>query len=91
LQTRGSKTDKQESGSDKMSDDKLDIMKKPSKPQPQSATEGQPQEKTEPTPASIPEGSEQAANENDISTETIDKKDPTRYGDWIKNGRCIDF
>ncbi|WP_084756196.1 DUF1674 domain-containing protein [Candidatus Paracaedibacter symbiosus] len=19
------------------------------------------------------------------------KKDPTRYGDWEKNGRCIDF
>ncbi len=19
------------------------------------------------------------------------KPDPTRYGDWVKNGRCIDF
>ncbi len=20
-----------------------------------------------------------------------DRPDPTRYGDWVKNGRCIDF
>lgn len=20
-----------------------------------------------------------------------EKVDPTRYGDWVKNGRCIDF
>lgn len=22
---------------------------------------------------------------------TQDKQDPTRFGDWEKNGRCIDF
>jgi len=22
---------------------------------------------------------------------TADRPDPTRYGDWEKNGRCIDF
>ena len=76
-------TDKRESGSDRMNDEKLDIAKKPSK-QP-------PQEKKKTTSASIPEGSEQAANANDVSTKTVDKKDPTRYGDWVKNGRCIDF
>jgi len=80
-------TDKRESGSDKMKDEKIDIAKKTSKQPPQEP----PREKSEPTSVSIPEGSEQATNANDISTETIDKKDPTRYGDWVKNGRCIDF
>jgi len=32
--------------------------------------------------------------ENDAAGEVTEKKeplDPTRYGDWEKNGRCIDF
>ncbi len=35
-----------------------------------------------PTPLLIETGEEQ---------DVIDELDPTRYGDWERNGRCIDF
>ncbi len=25
------------------------------------------------------------------AVDTVKRPDPTRYGDWEKNGRCIDF
>jgi hypothetical protein len=44
-------------------------------------------------PATTPEEPEGAVRVAEIATEIggRDGPDPTRYGDWEKNGRCIDF
>ncbi|HET9819130.1 MAG TPA: DUF1674 domain-containing protein [Rhodanobacteraceae bacterium] len=42
-----------------------------------------------PTPKPVPAQAEPAPRER--STPEGDGLDPTRYGDWEKNGRCIDF
>jgi len=48
---------------------------------------------TEPKPASVP--AEHAIAPADKAAEKVPAErpapDPTRYGDWEKNGRCIDF
>ncbi|NCT72505.1 MAG: hypothetical protein DI562_16530 [Stenotrophomonas acidaminiphila] len=46
----------------------------------------QPSEPTPPTPG---EGGGTAAVQKEIGGR--DGPEPTRYGDWEKNGRCIDF
>jgi len=48
---------------------------------------------TESTPASVePEATTVAADPSKDGTVTERPAlDPTRYGDWEKNGRCIDF
>ena len=43
-----------------------------------------PDETEKPSEDAIPQGTE----EREVQTP---KPDPTRYGDWEKNGRCIDF
>jgi hypothetical protein len=52
---------------------------------------------TVPTPESLPEA-DASGNESRQGQRTDVKEiggregpDPTRYGDWEKNGRCIDF
>ncbi|MFD0726021.1 DUF1674 domain-containing protein [Lysobacter brunescens] len=52
---------------------------------------------TVPTPESLP-GATASGNESRQGQRTDVKEiggregpDPTRYGDWEKNGRCIDF
>jgi hypothetical protein len=52
---------------------------------------------TVPTPESLPEATA-SGNESRQGQRTDVKEiggregpDPTRYGDWEKNGRCIDF
>ncbi|HEY5782560.1 MAG TPA: DUF1674 domain-containing protein [Lysobacter sp.] len=49
------------------------------------------------TPSAAPEAPE-APERNPVADETQAKEfggregpEPTRYGDWEKNGRCIDF
>jgi hypothetical protein len=46
---------------------------------------------TVPTPE--PERTEQSVPESTSAKEVGGRQgpDPTRYGDWEKNGRCIDF
>lgn len=46
---------------------------------------------TTPTPA--PDQAEQSVPESIPATEIGGREgpDPTRYGDWEKNGRCVDF
>ena len=47
-------------------------------------------ESREPAPSSLPAGTEPpAAPPAEIGGR--DGPEPTRYGDWEKNGRCIDF
>jgi len=48
---------------------------------------------TESTPAPAPAGSNAvlARPAEDGSAPERPAPDPTRYGDWEKNGRCIDF
>lgn len=43
-----------------------------------------------PLPASQPENPPGTAG-RERATPEGDQLDPTRYGDWEKNGRCIDF
>lgn len=76
-------TDNRQTSSDNMEGTMVKKTIKP--PQPPSRP------KSESAVTSVPEGKDQAVNANDNKTDTIDKKDPTRYGDWVKNGRCIDF
>ena len=47
----------------------------------------------ETTPTPVPEQTEQSIPESTPAQEIggRDGLDPTRYGDWEKNGRCIDF
>ncbi|WP_417276139.1 DUF1674 domain-containing protein [Castellaniella sp.] len=40
----------------------------------------------EPTPVTVP-----GTADREQATPEGDGLDPTRYGDWEKNGRCIDF
>ncbi|MEE9354670.1 MAG: DUF1674 domain-containing protein [Methylococcaceae bacterium] len=45
-------------------------------------------------PSNNPEdnkGEPQLSSNKDTSEVTVIPPDPTRYGDWEKNGRCIDF
>jgi len=54
-----------------------------------SDTSSHPESKPVPAPAEttpVPEGKE----EGKVPAERP-APDPTRYGDWEKNGRCIDF
>ncbi len=44
---------------------------------------------SEPTPPAAGEGTGTAAVQKEIGGR--DGPEPTRYGDWEKNGRCIDF
>ncbi|WP_266171572.1 DUF1674 domain-containing protein [Dyella subtropica] len=48
---------------------------------------------TESKPVSVP--AERAAVPKDGAVDKVPEErpapDPTRYGDWEKNGRCIDF
>lgn len=37
------------------------------------------------------ENANSRVQENDENEVQSPKPDPTRYGDWEKNGRCIDF
>lgn len=48
---------------------------------------------SETTPASAPAESAAVPASPAAETEAKEKPalDPTRYGDWEKNGRCIDF
>jgi hypothetical protein len=47
----------------------------------------------ETTQPSVPEQAEQSVPESTPAPEFGGREgpDPTRYGDWEKNGRCIDF
>ena len=47
----------------------------------------------EPTPASVPTESHPVPAGKDEGKAPAERPapDPTRYGDWEKNGRCIDF
>ena len=47
----------------------------------------------EPTPADPASGPAPAPTAPDVPREIggRDGPEPTRYGDWEKNGRCIDF
>jgi hypothetical protein len=47
----------------------------------------------ETTQPPVPEQTEQSVPETIPATEYGGREgpDPTRYGDWEKNGRCIDF
>jgi len=55
---------------------KLDAVPLPNEPIPQELPDALPE--APPSPAAIEIGGR-------------DGLDPTRYGDWEKNGRCIDF
>jgi len=48
---------------------------------------------TSPVNGEAPESSDEAQKQPDRATEYGGPKgkEPTRYGDWEKNGRCIDF
>lgn len=47
--------------------------------------------------SSLPESADQQTDDTPRQTserapsEQAERPDPTRYGDWEKNGRCIDF
>lgn len=43
------------------------------------------------SPSSEPEVNEPPATPPCDPNEPPRPLDPTRYGDWVKNGRCIDF
>jgi len=45
-----------------------------------------------PVPESTPaSGAQPGTGKRERATPQGDGLDPTRYGDWEKNGRCIDF
>jgi hypothetical protein len=44
-----------------------------------------------PIPKPVPAQGEPEPAPRERSTPEGDGLDPTRYGDWEKNGRCIDF
>ena len=48
-----------------------------------------PADAAEATPSTVPEPEVPAAKDEEFGGR--DGPDPTRYGDWEKNGRCIDF
>jgi len=51
------------------------------------------QTRSDPEPARDSAGTDDAvtATTNAVEIGGRDGPDPTRYGDWEKNGRCIDF
>jgi hypothetical protein len=61
----------------------------PAKPTTDISVEDQPV--AEQLVAEQPGESEQTAPENGREYGGPKGKEPTRYGDWEKNGRCIDF
>ncbi|HEU0277776.1 MAG TPA: DUF1674 domain-containing protein [Rhodanobacteraceae bacterium] len=44
-----------------------------------------------PPPDAVPEPASVGHDPRERATPEGDALDPTRYGDWEKNGRCIDF
>lgn len=53
-------------------------------------------EPADPAVAEVPAGPVENAAEKDAAKKVVLARepstlDPTRYGDWEKNGRCIDF
>lgn len=47
---------------------------------------------SEPDPQTVPEAAEYAGSQDSPAQGPGDSPaDPTRYGDWERNGRCIDF
>ena len=56
-----------------------------------SQTHSQPSPEAEPAPVARPAAEQ--AKETPVAKEYGGRPgpDPTRYGDWEKNGRCIDF
>jgi hypothetical protein len=48
-------------------------------------------ESAETAPESLPEAASEAAPSPPREIGGREGLDPTRYGDWEKNGRCIDF
>ncbi|GHC05894.1 DUF1674 domain-containing protein [Thermomonas carbonis] len=61
------------------------IGQSPSSPEPAEAVV--PSQEPSPTVASKPD----AATDLAVEVGGRDGPEPTRYGDWEKNGRCIDF
>jgi len=55
-------------------------------PDPKAMTDNQDQQDASHTPEKAP-----AFAPRERATPEGDELDPTRYGDWEKNGRCIDF
>lgn len=54
-----------------------------------SETNPQPAEPNRPAPARGPAAPAAPGKKDDDKSRP--RLDPTRYGDWEKNGRCIDF
>ena len=51
----------------------------------------EPSDTTEPAPGAARESQPPQSAPRERATPEGDALDPTRYGDWEKNGRCIDF
>lgn len=69
------------------------MAKSPGTPFPASSQDpGATETEAAPSPPDQPPADQATPAEKSESMPTEPKKpDPTRYGDWEKNGRCIDF
>lgn len=70
-----------------MSDERSPASNEPQAPQPSRSTEAQPVPRRSDPPRSPDPESPEAPREYGGRK----GPDPVRYGDWEKNGRCIDF